>query len=143
MIGLRPIEEIKIGDRVLAQDAETGELAYKPVLGVTTRPPSPRLKIGLGSETIVAAPGHPFWVVGQGWRMTKQLRVGERFHTTNGAATIESIEEIEAPLPHYEVAYNLIVADFGSYFVGKQAVFVHDNTPRRPTSVLVPGLARQ
>ena len=33
-------EEIRIGDRVLAQDVETGELAYKPVLQTTIRPPN-------------------------------------------------------------------------------------------------------
>ena len=38
MTGRRPIEGIKIGDCVLAQDVESGELAYKPVLGVTIRP---------------------------------------------------------------------------------------------------------
>ena len=31
---------VQIGDRVLAQDADTGELAYKPVLGTTLRPPT-------------------------------------------------------------------------------------------------------
>ncbi len=40
-------------------------------------------------------------------------------------------------------AYNLIVADFDSYFVGVAGILVHDNTPRRPTAALVPGLIVQ
>ena len=36
--GLLAIEKISVGDRVLAQDIETGELGYKPVLRTTTRP---------------------------------------------------------------------------------------------------------
>ena len=28
-------------------------------------------------------------------------------------------------------AYNLVVADFGTYFVGKSRVLVHDNSPIR------------
>ena len=40
--GRKPIGEIKVGDRVLAQDVETGELAYKPVLAVPIRPLGPR-----------------------------------------------------------------------------------------------------
>ena len=39
LTGRMPIAQIKIGDRVLAQNVESGELAYKPVLAVTTRPP--------------------------------------------------------------------------------------------------------
>ena len=37
--GQRPIESLEIGDLVLAQNVDTGELAYKPVIGRTVRPP--------------------------------------------------------------------------------------------------------
>jgi hypothetical protein len=40
-----------------------------------------------------------------------------------------------------EEAYNLVVADFNTYFVGETGVLVHDNTPRTPTRATVPGLA--
>ena len=40
------------------------------------------------------------------------------------------------------MAYNLIVADFDSYFVGDSAILVHDNTPRQPTSAVLPGLVK-
>jgi len=36
--------------------------------------------------------------------------------------------------------YNLVVADFHTYFVGNARIFTHDNTVRRPTNALVPGL---
>ena len=71
LTGRQSIDKIKVGDRVLAQDIETGELAYKPVLTVTTRRAVAWMKIGLGSEAITSTPSHPFWVAGQGWRMTK------------------------------------------------------------------------
>jgi len=143
LTGGQAIEKIKAGDCVLAQDVESGELAYKPVLAVTVRQPGPRIRVGLGSESIVATPSHPFWVLGQGWRMTKQLAVGSRVHTPSGGVTIESIEKFD-PDPAFAtgVAYNLIVADFNSYFVGDHGILVHDNTPRMPTAALVPGLLR-
>ena len=56
LTGRRPIETIKIGDRVLAQDVESGQLAYKPVLAVTTRSPGPWMEIGLGAEAITTTP---------------------------------------------------------------------------------------
>jgi hypothetical protein len=53
---------------------------------------------------------------------------------------IESIEKVEADPSWAGYSYNLIVADFNSYFVGDHGILVHDNTPRSPTSALVPGL---
>ena len=45
--------------------------------------------------------------------------------------------------PSYNgMAYNLIVADFDSYFVGDAAILVHDNTPRQPTAAVLPGLKK-
>ena len=45
-------------------------------------------------------------------------------------------------MPWYEGAYNLIGADFNTYFVGEHLLLVHDNTPRRPHAVAVPALLR-
>jgi hypothetical protein len=142
LTGLRPIEEIAVGDRVLSQDAETGELSYKPVLQVTRRPPGPRVNVSFLGETIAATPGHPFWVVGQNWRLAKELEQGQRLHALGGAVEIEGIENAPAPESMHEGACNLVVADSNSYFVGRRGVLVHDNTPRRPTAAPLPGLAR-
>lgn len=136
-----PIERIKLGDRVLSQDTDTGELAFKPVLQVTTRQPSRMIKVDLGSETITATRGHPFWVNGQGWQMAKKLSVGANLHSASGAVPIAGLTETDPAKPWYEVSCNLVVADFGTYFVGKHKVLVHDNTMRRPSLAVVPGLA--
>ena len=87
-------------------------------------------------------PGHPFWVAGQGWRMTKQLNAGSRVHSLSGGVPVESIKTFEPGSLDLEAAYNLIVADYNSYFVGDRGVLVHDNTPRIPTSAILPGLSR-
>ena len=142
LTGRQAIETLKAGDRVLAQDVESGELSYKPVLAVTTRVPGPRMQLRAGSDTIVTTPSHPFWVAGQGWRMTKQLAVGSRLHTLSGAASVETIEKLPIDPSYQGMAYNLIVADFDSYFVGDAAILVHDNTPRQPTFAVLPGLKK-
>ncbi len=136
--GPLPIEQVHAGDRVLGQDPETGELAYQPVLKTTIRPPSPMLRINIGTHSLTTTVGHPFWVVGHGWRMAKFLKVGDRVHGVNGSALIDVIEEAKP-----DEAYNLVVADFGTYFAGTEPVLVHDNTYREPTTALVPGLLRQ
>ena len=64
------------------------------------------------------------------------LEDGALLHSVAGATRVESIK------PGTEAeTYNLVVADFSTYFVGETGVLVHDNTPRQPTRALVPGLA--
>jgi len=132
---LQPIESLEIGDFGLAQSVETGELTYKPVLGRTVRPPSPCHKLGLGAEELVTAAGHPFWVAGVGWQMAKELQDGAVLHGVNGPVDLDRVADAEAV-----ETYNLVVADFNTYFVGESGVLVHDITPRRSTAAVVPGL---
>jgi hypothetical protein len=141
--GKQAIETVKIGDCVLAQDVESGELAYKPVLATTIRKPRPRIRVSFGGESITATPGHPFWVDGQGWRLAKELAVGDRLHTTSGAVTIDRLEKVPPAALAAGLSYNLVVADFNSYFVGDRGILVHDNMPRAPTAALVPGLVKR
>ncbi|HEY2252310.1 MAG TPA: polymorphic toxin-type HINT domain-containing protein [Planctomycetaceae bacterium] len=82
--GLVPIETIAVGDRVLAQDVETGELAYKPVLRTTLRPPKELCALRFNGETIVSTPGHRFWRCGSGWVKSRELESQSRLHTVTG-----------------------------------------------------------
>lgn len=129
------IEKMRAGDLVLSRDIESGELAFKPVLRTTIRPAGPLVRIQAGAEVFETSGGHLFWVSGQGWVKSRQLTSGMVLHTAAGPSRV--IEVGEAPVAP---TYNLVVADFNTYFVGKQKVLSHDNTVRRPTSVVVPGL---
>jgi hypothetical protein len=133
--GPAPIESIRPGDRVLAQDQDTGELAQKLVLRTTIRPPTKMVRIASGGEAVTATLGHPFWVAGHGWKMAKELKPGDLLHCTSGAVSIDNVEPAGE-----EKAYNLVVADFNTYFVGPHKFLVHDNEFRKPTLAVVPGL---
>ncbi len=134
--GPMAIERVEVGDCVLAQDVDTGELAFKPVLDTTARPASPLVVISAGKETIRATRGHPFWVSGLGWQMAKELKAGQSLHTPTGPLAIDAVRE-DPPAP----CYNLVVADFGTYFITDSQVLVHDNNLRHVTTAIVPGLA--
>ena len=84
----------------------------------------------------VATLGHPLWVSGSGWRMAKELHAGDLLHGVHGSVPIDSIE----PGPEAE-AYNLVVADFNTYFIGKHRLLVHDNRARLATNKVLPGYA--
>jgi hypothetical protein len=138
LIGPVSIETLRAGDRVLAQDLRTGELTYKTVHETTLRPATPLVSLSFGSETLRATAGHPFWVVGAGWRVAKFLKAGDRVHGMHGATVIDAVEQVRPT----EV-YNLVVSDLHNYFVGQQRLLVHDNSELEESAVRVPGLDGQ
>ena len=135
--GPKAIEKVKIGDLVLAQHPNTGELAYKPVLRTTVRPPSDLVKVRIGGETIETSGGHLFWVAGEGWVKARKLQDGAVLHGVDGVLHVSCLER-----GSQQPTYNLIVDDFHTYFVGESRVLSHDNTVQRVTSAVVPGLVQ-
>ncbi|MBI5758084.1 MAG: hypothetical protein HZA46_06165 [Planctomycetales bacterium] len=133
--GFAAIEQIRVGDRVLAKNIETGELAFKPVLHTTVRPPSPTFVFTVGEDSITSSVGHNWWVSGAGWTKTRELHDGQPLHTATGMTRVSHVETAAE-----EKTYNLVVADFHTYFVGHTHMLSHDVLPPRPTNKLVPGL---
>ena len=133
--GPRPIERLRIGDLVLSQDPESGQLAYKPVLRTTVGPPLKLVKVLAGNESFDCTGGHLFWVSGKGWSRARQLQAADVLHGVTGTTLVATVEA--GPK---QKAHNLVVADFNTYFVGQRKILVHDVTPRRPTTSIVPGL---
>lgn len=135
--GSKPIESIRVGDRVLSQDVESGELAFKPVLRTPTRSSPGSVIVGLADDQVRCTPCHPFWVNGKGWTMARDLESADRLHSLDGAVSLTSVVAAD----HVEV-YNLEVADFNTYFVGESQVLTHDVTIRRPSDQALPGFAK-
>jgi hypothetical protein len=133
--GLQAIDKIQPGDYVLSQSIETGELAFKPVVFRTLLPRTKAKLLRTPSETIHATTAHPFWVAGRGWTKVKELNTGTPLRTMDGVVRLEAAAEGEKTF-----AYNLEVADYGTYFVGKTGLLVHDNTPIRDLPRKAPGL---
>ncbi|WP_428306782.1 polymorphic toxin-type HINT domain-containing protein [Lacipirellula sp.] len=134
--GLRPIETIVVGDLVLAQHPETGEIAFRPVLEKTLGPPTQTAAIGLPDETIVATLGHRFWVERRGWEMTKALKPGMYLHAVASSLPIETLDAGQQLRCH-----NMVVDGFHTYFAGRSQILVHDKTCPQPTTSKTPGQA--
>jgi len=136
--GAVAVEKMQVGDRVLAQDPDTGELTYKLVLRTTIREHSGTITVGLpGGKQLIASGGHPFWVAGPGWVNARHLKAGMLLHGVDGATEIESVEiDDEAN----QTVFNLVVEDFHDYFAGDGHLLLHDITPRGLTRGPLPGL---
>lgn len=137
--GSKRIEQVKVGDMVLAQHPETGELAFKVVLQPTRRWLAQIIKLGVGDEELQTSGGHLFWVADQGWQRARSLAVGDELAGVGRVLPVVSAEATmeEAPM------YNLVVADFHTYFVGNSRVLVHDITRAVPLNNALPGWEQQ
>ncbi|HEY6565124.1 MAG TPA: polymorphic toxin-type HINT domain-containing protein, partial [Pirellulaceae bacterium] len=136
VLGKRPIEAIQVGDLVVSQDPDTGELGIQPVLGTSIRPAEVLVSLDLGSDRLQASKGHPLWVSGRGWILVKQLERGQLLHGIRGAHRL-----VRTAPGDFLPTYNLIVDRFHTYFVGQAGLFCHDNTEVEATSGPLPGYA--
>jgi RHS repeat-associated protein len=133
--GLRPIEDVEVGDLVLSRDEVTGETAYKPVTELVRRHERQvwRLTLavtsiggGQSEATFGTTDDHPWRTSDGRWVRTDELQVGMEILRADGAPAL-----VTAIVRTSEVTstYNLEVADWHTYFVGEARVWVHNACP--------------
>ena len=123
--GLVPIEQIVAGQLVWAEDPETGEKALKRVIRTFINENDELIHIGINGESISCTTEHPFYVISRGWVAAKRLRIGDKIEQQTGSGVyVESIvyEKLEKPI----LAYNFEVEKYHTYFVGLNAMLVHN-----------------
>ena len=75
-------------------------------------------------QTFGVTGDHPFWTRGSGWVHAAQLEKGQRVLTSKGRwATVAA----SAWRPERKTVHNLEVEGFHTYFVGRPAVWVHND----------------
>ncbi|WP_010500978.1 polymorphic toxin-type HINT domain-containing protein [Paenibacillus elgii] len=121
--GEKNIEDIEVGDKVLAKDDETGDMAYKEVEWLFQRDVEETYNITVGGEIITTTDEHPFWIIGRGWVESKNLVVGDVLTTSDGKEL--AIEKVEVKKEHKTV-YNFKVKDFHTYFVSNLGIWTHN-----------------
>jgi RHS repeat-associated protein len=128
----KQINDIDIGDQVLATDPETGAEGARPVTKVWVHDDTlTDLSIDGGGK-VTTTEDHPFWNhTDQQWQHASQLDTGDQIRSYDGQLT--TIVGLDASSSRQDVAYNLTVADIHTYYVktGDTYALVH-NTCRLP-----------
>ena|GEM_PF-4933327 len=121
--GLKPISEIKVGDKVLSLDERTQITSYQPVMAIIQGEQRYQLiKITLDSgESLETTAEHPFYI--KGWNPANSLKVGQTLQLHNGSTVV--IKEIDTSV-RLEKVYNLTVANTHNDFVAQDGVLVHN-----------------
>ena len=129
--GLKPIEDIEVGDEVLAYDPETGEQAYKPVVRLFRNATDKWYHVHVNKQDITCTAEHPFYVADiDEFVPTKDLKVGQSVLLADGSyAVIDGIlvEELRTS----ETTYNFEVEDYHTYYVSEYRVLVHNRCVAR------------
>lgn len=89
--GLRLIEQIRTGNRVLSQPEQQGELAYRGVTGTVVHAEGELHLVRFISQdnqvhSVLATANHPFWVQGQGWTSAETLQQGQLLELRDSSA---------------------------------------------------------
>ena len=147
--GQKNIEDIEVGDQVLAYDEETGVTAYKPVLHLFRNTTKEWCTVSIrGAEgelyEITSTPGHKYFIPGnrvrkdsrapehasyaglsEKWVSACDLKCGDKVLLSDG--TLCEVEAVSCKkLSEPETTYNLEVADFHTYYVSDACVLVHN-----------------
>jgi hypothetical protein len=130
--GEKNIEDIQVGDWVLADDPNTpGEVEYKQVLDTFVHHTDKLVDLFVDGEVISTTGEHPFWTPDKGWVEAKDLVVGSLVMTEDGR--VIDIDGVETRSGDFTV-YNFSVEDFHSYFVSELGILVHNaNYPDQPS----------
>jgi hypothetical protein len=122
---IKNIEDIQVGDLVLADDPNTeGEIEYKEVLDTFIRHTDKLVDLYIDGEVISTTGEHPFWTPDKGWVEAKDLTVGSLVQTEDGR--VVDIDRVETRDGDFTV-YNFSVEGFPTYFVSELGVLVHNS----------------
>ncbi|WP_159424446.1 polymorphic toxin-type HINT domain-containing protein [Streptomyces sp. 3214.6] len=132
----KSIEDIDIGDRVVATDPETGKTEFQTVTAKIKGTGTKHLvKVtidtdgakGTKTASVTATDGHPFWVPElREWIGATDLQPGEWLRTSAG--TLVQITAVQR-WTQQSVVHNLTVSDLHTYYVlaGETPVLVHNS----------------
>ncbi|PSK88050.1 intein/intein [Murinocardiopsis flavida] len=136
-----PIEEIAVGDEVLAFDPRTGKEGPRPVTDLIEGSGKKTLVTITVTDdsgatgTVTATDEHPFWSPEDAeWLDAEDLRPGDRLRTAEGEwAEVRATATRTSP---DRDVYNLTIADLHTYYVGRGSGLLTHNDERCPEIVL-------
>ncbi|WP_307675012.1 polymorphic toxin-type HINT domain-containing protein [Streptomyces sp. V4I2] len=135
----KPIEKVKVGDKILATDPRTGKTSVqtatatiigkgsKDLVRITLTVHDGSDRRAQATTTVTATAGHPFWVPSLGeWIDAGELKSGQWLQTSSG--TWIQIGAVEAWTARKATVHNLTVTDVHTYYVlaGAAPVLAHN-----------------
>ncbi len=122
--GLKAIEEIQVGEQVLAYNDNLEMFEYKDVVEVYKNEATQLCHIHTNKEEIICTPNHSI-LTKDGWKQACELTSKDLIKTATRFVEVLSIE-IEQ-LKEKTTVYNLNVLGYHTYVVGNDLLVVHNS----------------
>jgi len=121
---LKPISEVRIGDRVITTDPKTGKQRKRRVIDTWSHLDRLRL-LDVDGEIIHATAGHAFYnQTDREWQAARDLDRGDHVLTANGTAI--PVNGLRHGVTWTGWAYNLTIAGEHNYHVGQHRILAHN-----------------
>ncbi len=128
--GLAPIEQVRIGDRLLARDDRLWDDAPQRVAMTFERLAPDYHELRTEFETYRVTDEHRLWVQGKGWTEVNLITDSDVLVLRNGDARVLANTRIDEPVE----VYNFSVDNTPNYYVGEHGLWAHNcNIPRTAT----------
>ncbi|MFC8943393.1 polymorphic toxin-type HINT domain-containing protein, partial [Streptomyces griseoincarnatus] len=115
--GPRPIEDIRVGDKVWAHNLDTGLDELQLVAETFVRHTTELFHLTIAGALVSTTAEHPFMVKDRGWVDAAFLKVGDLLVTPDGTtALIEEIETEQRDETEAETVYNFHVETHSNYY---------------------------
>ena len=122
-----PIDQIEVGDQVIATDPETGEQRPETVQEVFVHDDT-LTELVVDGEVLNTTEDHPFWSVTDAkFERADELAPGELVLTANGRTL--PVSGLQVRTAQQGAAYNLAISDIHTYHVGSDSLLVHNTCP--------------
>lgn len=139
--GMVPIEDIQVGDEVLATNPETSQQSYKKVLTKFVRKADRIYQLLYENGTVIETTwSHRFFIRNTGWIMAKDLWQGDVSVTSDGR--VLKIDRVVVDTI-YETVYNLEVESEHNFFVSNDGVLVHNENRYKKLELIINESASQ
>ena len=121
-VGLKNIEEIKVGDKVWSYNELTGETGLQEIVRTMSRESDHTIELYTEGEIIETTAEHPF-LTDNGWKDAADLQAGDRIRSWNEEDV--GIKDVKFSYKPRKV-YNFEVSNWHTYFVGALQWLVHN-----------------
>ncbi len=122
----KAIEDVEVGDLVLATNPETGESGPREVREVFVHEDTV-YDLSLGGEEVVTTEDHPFWNdTDRQWQRADELDAGDRVLAADGDLVV--VDGFDPGSARIARAYNLAVDELNTFHVavGNEDILVHN-----------------
>ena len=116
-VGLKNIEDIKVGDKVWSYNELTGETGLQEIVRTMVRESDHTVELYTEEEIIETTAEHPF-LTENGWKDAAELQTGDRIKSRNEEDV--EIKDVKFSYKPRKV-YNFEVSNWHTYFVGALA----------------------